>query len=63
MVEVQLWSGLKRFTDGKDTVEIKGQTIGALLKNLVEAYPGLEPTLKAGVSVAVDGKIIAREIK
>lgn len=62
MVEVQLWTGLKRFTDGKEIVEIEGRTIGELLKNLVEAYPGLEPTVKAGVSVAVDGKIMARDL-
>ena len=62
MVEVQLWSGLKRFTDGKDKVDIEGRTIGEVLKNLVEAYPGLEPTVNAGVSVAVDGKIMARDL-
>ena len=62
MVEVQLWSGLKRFTDGKDTVNVDGRTIGELLTNLVAEYPGLEPTIKAGVSVAVDGKIMARDL-
>ena len=62
MVEVQLWSGLKRFTDGKDKVDIEGRTIGEVLENLVEAYPGLEPTVNAGVSVAVDGKIMARDL-
>ena len=62
MVEVQLWSGLKRFTDGRDSVEVEGRTIGEILANLVEAYPGLAPTVDAGVSVAVDGKIMARDL-
>ncbi|MEO0328362.1 MAG: MoaD/ThiS family protein [Pseudomonadota bacterium] len=62
MVEVQLWSGLKRFTDGKQIVEVEGRTIGEVLNNLVKAYPALEPTIEAGVSVAVNGKIMARDL-
>ena len=30
------------------------------MKALVEAHPGLDPVIKAGVSVSVDGKLIAR---
>lgn len=62
MVEVNLWSGLKRFTDGEDKIEIEGRTIGEILNNLVRDYPDLEPTVEAGVSVAVDGKIMARDL-
>lgn len=59
MVEVNLWSGLRDFTGGEVTVEVEAKNIGEVLKGLVEAYPQLEPVIEAGVSVAVDGKIIA----
>ena len=59
MVEVNLWSGLRAFADGKDKVEIEGDTVGEVLKALGETYPGLKDTIAAGVSVAVDGRIIA----
>jgi len=59
MVEVTLWSGLRAHTGGRETVEIEAETVGELLRGLVAAYPGLQETVDAGVSVAVDGKIIA----
>ncbi|MCP5088461.1 MAG: MoaD/ThiS family protein [Rhodobacteraceae bacterium] len=62
MVEVNLWSGLRAFADGKDKVEIEAKTVGEVLLGLVKAYPGLEPTIEAGVSVAVDGRIIANSL-
>ncbi len=58
MVEVNLWSGLRRVTDGAKVVEVEGETVGALLDALVERHPGLAPFIEAGVSVAVDGEII-----
>lgn len=58
MVEVNLWSGLRRFADGADKVDVPGKTVGELLNNLVAAHPGLAPVIKAGVSVSVDGEII-----
>ncbi len=62
MVKVQLWSSLRRFSDGKDTIEVEGKTIGQVLDSIVKLYPGLKPTIDAGVSVAVDGKIMARDL-
>ena len=59
MVEVNLWSGLRRFTDGELVVSVEADTIGDMLDALVAKYPGLEPVIEAGVSVAVDGRIIA----
>jgi molybdopterin synthase sulfur carrier subunit len=60
MVEVNLWSGLRALADGKDKVEVDASTVGEVLDSLVEAYPGLRDAIEAGVSVAVDGRIIAR---
>jgi len=62
MVEVNLWSGLRPFADGHDRVEVEARTVGEMLTRLQEAYPGLTPAIEAGVSVAVDGKIIASSL-
>ena len=62
MVEVNLWSGLRAFTDGKAVVEVEANTVGEVLKGLVKAYPGMQGIIDAGVSVAVDGRIIASDL-
>ena len=58
MVEINLWSGLRRFADGKDVVEVEGKTVGEALEDLVRKHPGLDPVVKAGVSGSVDGEIL-----
>lgn len=58
MVEVNLWSGLRRFTDGEVAVTVEAKTVGQMLDALIEAHPALEPIIEAGVSVAVDGEVI-----
>lgn len=60
MVSVNLWSGLRAFADGKDVVEVDAKNVGEVLSGLIAAHPGLEHAIEAGVSVAVDGKVIAR---
>lgn len=62
MVAVNLWSGLRPFVDGCDKVEVEAKTVGELLTKLERDYPGLAPAIEAGVSVAVDGKIIASSL-
>ncbi|MFM7655963.1 MAG: MoaD/ThiS family protein [Paracoccaceae bacterium] len=59
MAKVHLWSSLRRFADGQEVVEVEAVTVGQVLDALVKAHPGLEPAVKAGVSVAVDGEVIA----
>jgi sulfur-carrier protein len=58
VVEVNLWSGLRALADGKDKVEVEATTVGEILSGLVAAHPGLADAIEAGVSVAVDGRII-----
>lgn len=58
MVEVNLWSGLRRFTDGELVVKVEANTVGQMLDALVAAHPELEPVIEAGVSIAVDGEVI-----
>ena len=57
MVEINLWSGLRRFTDGELAVEVEATTIGEALDALIAKHPGLAPVIEAGISVAVDGEI------
>ena len=59
MAEVNLWSGLRQFTDGKLLVKVKADTVGKMLDELVSIFPKLKPIIEAGVSVAVDGEIVA----
>lgn len=58
MVEINLWSGLKRFADGRTVVPVEGRTLREIMDALVTAHPGLDPFIKAGVSVAVNGQIV-----
>jgi len=58
MVEVNLWSGLRRFSGDLPVVEVEAKTTGEMLDALVVAFPGLKPAIEAGVSVAVNGEIV-----
>ncbi len=59
MVEVHLWSGLRAQAGGREVVEVEASTVGEVLSGLVAAHPELQEVIDAGVSVAVDGRIIA----
>ena len=59
MVEVHLWSGLRSLTGGQQVVEVEAKTTGELLPALVRAHPQLQAPIDAGVSIAVDGRVIA----
>lgn len=59
VVKVHLWSGLRAFTGGQDVVEVPARTVGEVISGLVAAHPGLQDIVESGVSVAVDGKVIA----
>ena len=59
MAEVNLWSGLRQFTDGELIVNVKADTVGKMLDELISIYPNLGPVIEAGVSVAVDGEMVA----
>lgn len=58
MVEVNLWSGLRHYTDGELVIPVEAATIGEMLDALVKAHPALKPVIEAGVSVAVDGEVV-----
>ena len=60
MVRVKLWGSLRALADGKEWVEVEASNFRELLEALVVKYPGLEPQIKRGVSLALDG-VIYRE--
>ena len=57
MAKVIVWGSLKPHTGGKASVEIEAENVRDLLARLGESYPGLQPQLKRGVSVSIDGII------
>lgn len=59
MAKVHLWASLRRFADGQEVVEVEAATVGQIMDALEKAHPGLGPAIKAGLSVAVDGEVIA----
>ena len=62
MVEVQLWAGLRRLTDGQSIVTVDATNIRDMLVALVRKYPGLEPIIADGVSVAINGDIYTESV-
>ena len=47
-VEVRVPGLLTRFTDGRRSVEVRGETVAASLDDLLAAHPALEPHLFGG---------------
>tara|TARA_S200000501_G_C20227530_1_gene484275 strand:+ start:217 stop:459 length:243 start_codon:yes stop_codon:yes gene_type:complete len=56
MVKVRIWGSLAEVT-GSETVYVDGGNFIELLNNLKLRYPGLQPQIDRGVSLAIDGKI------
>jgi molybdopterin synthase sulfur carrier subunit len=57
VAKVIVWGSLKPHTGGKANFEIEAKNVQDLLARLGETYPGLQPQLKRGVSVSIDGVI------
>ena len=57
MVKVKIWGSLQRATNNQEYVEVKASNFKEMLDALVSEYPKLEPQIKRGVSVAIDGVI------
>ena len=57
MVRVKLWGSLRALADGEEWVEVEASNFRELLEALVVKYPGLEPQIQRGVSLALDGVI------
>jgi len=57
MVKVAIWGSLRGATDGAGEVEVEASTFKQLLDELMRNYPDLEPRIKQGVSVSIDGLV------
>lgn len=57
MVKVAIWGSLRAATNGQSEVDVEASNFKQLLDQLVIDYPALEPQIKRGVSLALDGKI------
>lgn len=57
MVKVKLWGSLRDLADGQDIVEVDARNFKQLLDQLAERYPALQPQIKRGVSLSLDGVI------
>jgi molybdopterin synthase sulfur carrier subunit len=57
MAKVVLTRGLTQYTGGERELELDAANIRQLLRVLGERYPDLEPHLKDGVAIAIDGEI------
>lgn len=58
MVEINLWSGLRRLAGDQVVIAVAASTLREALAALVAAHPALAPVIKAGVSVSVNGVIV-----
>ena len=50
---------MKHHTGGLTEVDLYANNTGELLISLVEKYPALKPVVDAGVSIVIDGKVMA----
>ena len=53
--------GLRRFTDGAETVSIDARDVRELLRALCARWPALEARLAAGTAIALDGEVIPND--
>jgi sulfur-carrier protein len=60
-LQVHLWGALRPFADGALTVSVQAETIRELFRILIEKYPGMEPHIKRGVAVSINGQIFRDE--
>ena len=44
-VKVNLHLTLRQFTNGEETIEVEGRTVGECLKNVVKKYPAMESSI------------------
>jgi sulfur-carrier protein len=55
--DVHLWGALRPHANGADTVRVQAATIRELFRILGDTYPGMEPHIKRGVAVSINGQI------
>ncbi len=56
-LEIHLWGALRPFAGGASAVSVRAETIRELFRVLIDQYPGMEPHIKRGVAVSINGQI------
>lgn len=57
MAHVVLMGNLRQYTGGVSELDVSARNVRDLFRRLGEKYPELEPHLKEGLAVAIDGQI------
>jgi len=50
--------GLRRFTDGAESLDVDARDVRELLRALYARWPALEARLAEGTAIALDGEVI-----
>jgi sulfur-carrier protein len=56
-LKIHLWGALRPFAGGASSVSVHAATIHELFRVLIEQFPGMEPHIKRGVAVSINGQI------
>jgi sulfur-carrier protein len=56
-LKIHLWGALRPFAGGAPSVLVNARTIRELFRVLTDQYPGMEPHIKRGVAVSINGQI------
>jgi sulfur-carrier protein len=56
-IQVHLWGALRPYANGALTISIQAETVRELFRVLIDKYPGMEPHIKRGVAVSINGQI------
>jgi sulfur-carrier protein len=56
-MKIHLWGALRPFAGGASSVSVEAKTIRELFRVLTDQYPGMEPHIKRGVAVSINGQI------
>ena len=54
---IHLWGALRPLVGGAESLEMRAGTIRELFRKLSDEYPGMEPHIKRGVAVSINGRI------
>jgi sulfur-carrier protein len=54
---IHLWGALRPHAGGAEHIDITATTIRELFRTLINIHPGMEPHIKRGVAVSINGKI------
>ncbi|MGO1118854.1 MoaD/ThiS family protein [Rhodovibrionaceae bacterium A322] len=57
MAKIVLWGALTHATQGQKELQLDVSNVRQLLQQLGQDYPAMQPQLKKGVSVAINGEV------